>query len=62
MQLGELAMAAGAIHGARDAGRQRYLYAQKTFRVHGLVDSKLEKGFYYFYDDQGLAAVIRSRV
>eukprot|EP00959_Pyramimonas_sp_CCMP1952_P086684 1812941-Pyramimonas_sp.AAC.1 len=35
-------MATGAIYGARDAGRQWYLYAQKVFADHGLVESKLE--------------------
>eukprot|EP00959_Pyramimonas_sp_CCMP1952_P277031 5791196-Pyramimonas_sp.AAC.1 len=43
--------AAGAIYGARDAGRQRYLYSQKVFAEHGPVESKLEKGLYYSYDE-----------
>eukprot|EP00959_Pyramimonas_sp_CCMP1952_P472154 9499581-Pyramimonas_sp.AAC.1 len=55
-------MATGAIHGAREAGRQWYLYVHKVFQEHGLVESKLEKGLYDFYDDQGLAAMIRSHV
>ena len=49
-QPGEVVMATGAIYGTRDAGRQWYLYAQKVFAEHGLVESKLEKGLYYFYD------------
>eukprot|EP00959_Pyramimonas_sp_CCMP1952_P387647 8124329-Pyramimonas_sp.AAC.1 len=59
-QPSEIAMATGAIYGTRDAGRQRYLCAQKVFAEHGLVESKLEKGFYYFYDEGGLAAVVHS--
>ena len=59
---GEIVMATGAIYGTRDAGRQWYLYAQKVFREHGLIESKLEKGLYFFYDDKGLAAMIHSHV
>eukprot|EP00959_Pyramimonas_sp_CCMP1952_P325331 6809547-Pyramimonas_sp.AAC.1 len=43
-QPGEIVMATGVIYGARDAGRQWYLYAQEVFAEHGLVESKLEKG------------------
>ena len=38
----EIAMAMGAICGARDAGRQRCINAQKAFRERGLIESKLE--------------------
>eukprot|EP00959_Pyramimonas_sp_CCMP1952_P231670 4842262-Pyramimonas_sp.AAC.1 len=55
-------MATGAIYGARDAGRQWYFYAQKVFAEHGFVESKLGKGLYYFYDEDGLAAVVHSHV
>eukprot|EP00959_Pyramimonas_sp_CCMP1952_P316956 6634229-Pyramimonas_sp.AAC.1 len=55
-------MATGAIYGTRDAGRQRHLYAQKVFAEHGLVESKLEKGHYCFYDKGGLAAAVHSHV
>eukprot|EP00959_Pyramimonas_sp_CCMP1952_P273805 5723242-Pyramimonas_sp.AAC.1 len=61
-QPGEIAMATGAIYGARDAGRQRYLHAQKIFAEHGLVESKLEEGLYYFYDEGGLSVVVHSHV
>eukprot|EP00959_Pyramimonas_sp_CCMP1952_P135011 2824894-Pyramimonas_sp.AAC.1 len=53
----EIVMATGAIYGTRGAGRQWYRYAQKVFKDHGLIESKPEKGFYYFYDSKGLAAV-----
>eukprot|EP00959_Pyramimonas_sp_CCMP1952_P471198 9498023-Pyramimonas_sp.AAC.1 len=59
-QPGAIAMATGAIYGTRDARRQRHLYAQKVFAEHGLVESKLERGLYYFYDEGGLAAVVHS--
>eukprot|EP00959_Pyramimonas_sp_CCMP1952_P330509 6920860-Pyramimonas_sp.AAC.1 len=59
-QPGEIATAAGAIYGARDAGKQRHLYAKKVFAEHGLVESMLEKGLCYFYDEGGLAAVVHS--
>eukprot|EP00959_Pyramimonas_sp_CCMP1952_P462663 9483629-Pyramimonas_sp.AAC.1 len=55
-------MATGAIYGTRDAGRQWYLHARKIFKGHGLFESKLEKGLYYFYDDEGLAAMIHAHV
>eukprot|EP00959_Pyramimonas_sp_CCMP1952_P155025 3243477-Pyramimonas_sp.AAC.1 len=59
-QPGEIAMATGAIYGTHDAGRQWYLYAQKVFAEHGLVESKLGQCLYYFYNEGGLAVVIDS--
>ena len=57
-------MAAGAIYGTRDAGRQWYLYARKVLAAAGLQESRLEKGLYMYYDkaDGKLAAVIHSHV
>eukprot|EP00959_Pyramimonas_sp_CCMP1952_P271734 5681356-Pyramimonas_sp.AAC.1 len=55
-------MAASAIYGARDPGRQWYFYAQKFFAEHGPVECRLERGLYYVCDEGGLAAVVHSHV